>query len=138
MPQYDSPSLVTQFLSGDILLFWKTASGGVRTIIGSDLAVALQALMSFNDTVSFVSGNITLTTQTMVVANSAAPFTITLPASASNAGKRYTIVNKGAGVITVARSGADTIGGATSLTLAQYHGYDFKADGVDTWYQIGQ
>lgn len=138
MPQYNTPAAIASLLGPDIVLIWQTSSGAVKTITGQNLANSLQALMAFNDTVTFITSNTLLSTQQMVVANSGSTFTLTLPTASSNQGRRYTIVNKGAGVVTVARTGSDTIGGATSLTLAQYHAYTFESDGVGVWFQLGQ
>ena len=136
MPQYNMPALITELIGGDIILVWQTSSGAVKTITGQDLADSLQALMEFNDTVTFVTSNLMLSNQQFVVANSGATFTITLPAAIDNEGRRYNIVNKGVGIVTIARSGTDTIGGVTSLTLAQYHGYTFESDGQGVWFVI--
>lgn len=138
MPQYNFPALITSLLGPDIVLIWQTSSGANKTVTAQNLATSLEALMSFNDTVTFVTSNLMLSTQQMVVANSGSTFTISLPAAIDNPGRRFTIVNKGAGVVTIARTGTDTIGGATSLTLAQYHGYTFESDGQGVWFQIGQ
>lgn len=69
-------------------------------------------------------------------------FTATLPL-ASLAGKGKEIVFKkidaSANDMTVARSGADTIDGATSRVLgAQYDYLRLVSDGVNRWHQIGQ
>ncbi len=132
------PALIAALLGGDIVLVWQTSSGTVKTITAQDLADSLQALMEFNDTVTFITSNRLLSDEQMVVANSASPFTLTLPTASAHEGQKYTITNKGAGTLTVARTGSDTIGGATSLTLAQYHAYTFQSDGVGVWMQIGQ
>jgi len=68
----------------------------------------------------------------------ASGITITLP-SATYKGKIYFIkkVDAGAGAVTVARSGSDTIEGATSVTLSsQYSSVTLMADGTSTWYKI--
>lgn len=138
MPQYNAPAISVIVAGNDIVLFWQTASGAVKTITGQNLANSLQQLMTFTDAVTFIASNTLLSTEQMVVANSGAAFTITLPSAIANQGRRYTIVNKGAGVLTVSRSGSDTIGGATSLTLAQYHSFIFQSDGQGVWFQISQ
>jgi len=132
------PALITELLGEDIVLVWQDASGANKTITGQDLATSLQALMNPDETVTFITSNTLLSDEQIVVANSGAPFTITLPTAMDHEGQRYTIVNKGAGTLTVARTGSDTIGGATSLTLAQYHGYSFISDGQGVWFQVGQ
>lgn len=66
--------------------------------------------------------------------------TITLPAANANNGRIIRIVkaDNGAGAITVARAGADTIEGATSLSLAtQYKKCILISDGSSNWYDFG-
>lgn len=131
------PAIITQLIAGDIILVWQTSSGAVKTITGQDLADSLQALMEFNDTVALVTSNLMLSNQKMVVANSGSTFTITLPAAIDNEGRRYTIVNKGAGTVTIARTGTDTIGATTSVALEQWQTSIFESDGQGVWFQMG-
>lgn len=64
--------------------------------------------------------------------------TITLPAATVGATFRVGIVNAGAGIVTVARAGADTIGtGLTSLKLASNQGAFFQSDGTSKFYVVG-
>lgn len=66
-------------------------------------------------------------------------FTVTLPSAAANANASIWVTNNGSGVVTVARSGSDTIGLATSQTLkpaaagAQGDALAFVSDGVSNW-----
>lgn len=136
MPQYNMPALITQLIGGDIILVWQTSSGAVKTIVAQDLATSLEAMMNLNDSVTFITSNTLLSNQQMVVANSGAPFTISLPAAVSFQGKSYKIFNKGAGLLTVQRTGTDTIAGVTSLTIPQYSGILVEADGQNTWFRI--
>lgn len=146
MPQYNSPTLgtATVVVAGDYLLFWKTALAGNQQITMQNLATSLQGLMTFSDTVSILTSNTTLDgTYQMVVGNSGAGFNLTLPAAVSYPGKRYRIVNKGAGAVTLLRTGGDTIaagagGAVTSLAIAQYYGYEVISDGVSMWYVMGK
>jgi hypothetical protein len=137
MPQYNAPDLITQLIAGDLVLVWQTSSGANRTITGADLADSIKDLIDFNDTVSVVAASTLLSNEEFVVANSGAGFTISLPSSVANPGKVYTISNKGAAAVTIARTGTDFIGGTTSVALAQYHSNDFRSDGEGVWHQIG-
>jgi hypothetical protein len=67
-------------------------------------------------------------------------FTVTLPAAASNLNKQIWVVNNGTGTITIGRTGADTVGLATSQTLnpgatatTQGDAMVFTADGISNW-----
>jgi hypothetical protein len=61
-------------------------------------------------------------------------FTVTLPAAASNANAIIDVKNVGTTTITIGRTGADTIDGATSQSLVlQYQSYTFISDGTN-WF----
>jgi hypothetical protein len=140
MPQYNDPALglTSAVAANDLFLFWVDAVSGNKGILGSDLAAALKALMTFVDDPVIVTTNTTLTgAYSFVIANSGAGITITLPSANAFPGQRFRIANKGAGNLTVARSGSDTISGNTSVTLAQYKAYEFESDGAGVWYQFG-
>ena len=65
-----------------------------------------------------------------VLCNSASAFTVTLPAAASNTGRRYHIKNINTGIITVDGDGSETIDGATTATLAtQFEAITIMCDG---------
>lgn len=89
--------------------------------------VATSSSVAFGTTDSTVNGT-----------GGAGGITITLPAA--NSAGQICIVRKvdgGAGVVTVARAGSDTIQGATSLTLAaQYDHCVLQSDGAGTWYRV--
>lgn len=140
MPAYNSPSYgtATALAVADVILFWSAALTGNQVISAQDMATSLQGMMDFADSPQFVTNNTTLdSTYDLVIANSGSAINITLPAAVSNAGRRYRIANKGAGALSVLRSGGDTIGGGTSASLAQYDAFEFISDGVDTWFQFG-
>ena len=61
-------------------------------------------------------------------------FTITLPAASGVTGIIYNIKNVGTGTITVDGSGAETIDGATTVSLsAQYDCITIQCDGSTWW-----
>lgn len=66
-------------------------------------------------------------------------FTVTLPDASDNPDAVIAVVNNGSGTITIARTGADTIGLATSQTLnpsggaAQGDSMTFHSDGISNW-----
>lgn len=74
-----------------------------------------------------------------LVAITSGTFTVTLPAASANSSKPIAVVNNGTGTITIGRTGADTIGLATSQTLnpatasAQGDSMTFISDGVSNW-----
>lgn len=79
------------------------------------------------------AGNYTLVAADFyVVYTGAGGNTFTLPA-ATTAGRTYKIKNVGAGSLTVARAGSDTIDGATSLTLLTKESKMLIANGVSDW-----
>lgn len=76
-------------------------------------------------TYSAVAGDFVLATGT---------FTVTLPAAASNTNAEINVKNVSTGVITIGRTGADTIDGATSQSLAtQYQSMTLVSDGTNWW-----
>ena len=58
-------------------------------------------------------------------------YTITLPTAASQTGRRFVIRNSGTGTITIGRTGAETIAGATSQTLAGYGHLEVISNGTN-------
>jgi len=120
-------------LAADYITFFRNSDSVMKTTTMQQLAELLQSLGNLNLSVTVLSGNTTLTTQQMVVANSAGVFNITLPASSLVVGRGYRIFNKGAGTVTILQNGSDTIAGATSLTLAQYASATLYSDGLGMW-----
>jgi hypothetical protein len=140
MPQYNGPALITELLAADIILVWQDSSAANKTIEFSDLVTSVQALLSKEDTVNILSSNTTLDdSYQFVVCNSGGTFTIVLPDASDNPGLKFGISNKGAGTVTVQRTGGDVIaaGGAVgaTTTVTQYNSYTFQSDGVDSWFR---
>lgn len=72
-----------------------------------------------------------------VLASTASGWTLTIPASSANKGRSIRVkkVSADANVLTIARSGSDTIDGATSQTITiQYNEMELTADGGTGWY----
>ena len=141
MPQYNSYPVATTIAAADLILFWNTASSINKIISFQDLAEAVNDFLPKVDDVSIISSNTTLdSTFEFVVGNSGGSFTITLPSAVSNPGLRFRVANKGAGDITMARTGGDVIAGAGSVgatsTISQYEAFDFESDGVNTWFSL--
>jgi hypothetical protein len=66
----------------------------------------------------------------IVLCNSAAAITVTLPAVASSTGRKYTIININTGVVTIDGNLAETINGVSSYDLvAQYTGISLSCNG---------
>ena len=74
----------------------------------------------------------------LILANSTGgALTVTLPLAATMTGRVVTVkrVNGGGNNVTIARSGSDTLDGATSLTLSsQYQSYTLQSDGSAGWW----
>jgi len=141
MPQYNSYPVATTIAAADLILFWNTASSINKIISFQDLAEAVNDFLPKVDDVSIISSNTTLSNSyEFVVANSGGSFNITLPSAASNPGLRFRIGNKGAGTVTILRSGSDAIAksgaSSTSTPITQYQAFDFESDGVNTWFAL--
>lgn len=138
MPQYNSYALITELLAADIVLVYKDSTGSNKTITAQNFANSVRDLMDKKLTVTVVSGSVTLDgDDEFIVANSGAVFTITLPDSADFPGKPFYISNKGAGTVTVAATGTDTIAGDASIELAQYKSGIFIPDGLGMYHWFG-
>lgn len=91
--------------------------------------------------ISAKSGNYTLLTADN---GKLLPFTATgtltlLTAASVGSTYRIGVVNAGAGIVTVARAGGDTIdGGLTSVKLAPGQGVFLQSDGTSKWYTVGR
>lgn len=72
--------------------------------------------------------------------NSSSAVTVTLPVSSStDAAKEYIIIRSGTGVVTINRSGSDTIDGTTNTSVTLNTQYDrtiILNDGAGIWYTI--
>lgn len=138
MPQYNVPALITSLVAADIILAWQTAAGANKTITFADFVDSIEAEFNYYQTTTEINGNTVLDdTYQLVVANSGSALTVTLPAAVNYVGKTFSITNIGAGTVTVERSGSDTIGSATSVSIVQYKGSDFKAVASGIWIQMG-
>lgn len=83
------------------------------------------------------TGAYTLTGNDYVVNCTSGTFTVTLPTAVGRAGQDYVIKNSGAGTITIATTSAQTIDGASTITLSvQYGGKRLQSDGAN-WIVIG-
>ena len=87
-----------------------------------------------------VAAGFNLTKETMYLCTGAGGITGTLPSAASNYGKTYCVlkIDAAAGVVTVARAGADLINGAVSVPVTNQWDYVWLwCDGVSNWYVVG-
>ena len=68
--------------------------------------------------------------QQAIITCTSGTFTVTLPTAVGATGQEYIIRNGGAGTITIACNGAETINGAATLAMAtQYMTYTLMSDG---------
>jgi hypothetical protein len=78
----------------------------------------------------------TATNDDRVIDCTTGTYTITLPTAASQTGRTFIIRNSGTGTITIGRTGAETISGATSQTLAGYGYLQVVSNGTN-WLVLG-
>lgn len=138
MPQVNDSNFTNKTpVAADYAPWIQDADGVAYTATMQQLATLFASLASLNSTVSVVSISTVLTTQQLLVVNSAGATNQTLPANALNTGRGFYIFNKGAGSVTILPNGTDTIAGAASLVLAQYESVLLKADGLGMWAAFG-
>ena len=73
----------------------------------------------------------TATNDDRVIDCTSGTYTVTLPTAASQTGRTFIIRNSGTGTITIGRTGAETIAGATSQTLAGYGQLEVISNGTN-------
>lgn len=120
-------------LAADYAPFVRDSDGVLKTVTMQQLADLVMSLSSLNLSVTVISAPQALTTEQMVEFNSAGALAIDLPASSLNTGRGYHLFSVGAGAVTITPNGADTIGGAANLVLAQYESALIRADGLGGW-----
>lgn len=107
-----------------------TGAATLTTVTATSVSIAGHLVGTHNTTAK--SAIYTAVANDFVVANGT--FTVTLPAASANTNAIIDIKNVGAGVITVGRTGSDTIDGATTQTLSvQYQSFTFISDGAN-WF----
>lgn len=87
-----------------------------------------------------VAAAFNLAKETLYLCTGAGGIAGTLPLAANNYGKTYCVIkiDAAAGVVTVARAGADLINGAVSVPVTNQWDYVWLwSDGVSNWYVVG-
>ena len=123
-------------VADDYIPVVRDSDNTVKTTTMRQLAVLMAALGSQNVTVTTTAISSVLSDEQMLVVTAAGATNQELPASSLNAGKTYYITNKGAGTVTVLPNGSDTIGGAASISLAQYATATLRSDGLGMWHRF--
>jgi hypothetical protein len=85
---------------------------------------------------SAVSTTYTVNTENYLVDCVSGTFTVTLPTAVGIAGQIFVIKNSGAGTITVATTGGQTIDGLSTRTLIQYGSLYIQSDNTN-WDIVG-
>lgn len=82
-----------------------------------------------------ITSNTTLDETYLVVLCDASggAFVVTLPAVASNTGRRYYIKNLSANAVTIDGNGSETIDSETTIVLSQYETYNIVSDSSAWW-----
>ena len=87
-----------------------------------------------NQTFLEVTESTTLTSyRYMVMCNSATDITVTLPAANTMINKNFIIYNAGAGNVTIACTGTETLQGSASFPMLQYESLPVLSNGTN-WY----
>lgn len=99
---------------------WQTFNGTAATTVS---AIGAGGAVQFPYLDATSTGNLALTAYHYTVNYTSGSYTVTLPSATTTAsaagvtGRIYNIKNSGIGIITIARSGTDTIDGSTSITI---------------------
>lgn len=101
------------------------------TIATADLAAG--AVTPIKQSAGYVAKTAlyTPTNDDRVIDCTSGTYTITLPTAVSQSGRTFIIRNSGTGTITIGRTGAETIAGATTQTLAGYGFIEVVSDGAN-------
>lgn len=125
-------------LNGEVGALTLVAGAGITiTPVGTNITIAsvsspggLWNVVSKNSAYAAVAGD-------MVIADTTAPFTVTLPLASANSGKSIRVkkVTADVNTITVAISGADLIDGQATQTFnSQYTDLEVTSDGGTNWW----
>ena len=104
--------------------------------VGSSLVTVAQPLSTTSGRLKNIqvkTANYTLvSTDHIIVGNSASTFTLTLPAASSNTSREFIIKNKNTGIVTVDATALGQIDGQNTTTVAAYSAITLISDGT-TW-----
>ena len=107
--------------------------GNSQTFTGTNTFSGVVTLNGLKLNVRTVTDSTTIaTTDDILVCNKATAMTVTLIA-ATGTEQRFYIKNIGAGDVTVARAGSDTIDGETSQTVSQYACLEIVDSSTGVW-----
>jgi len=120
----------TDALIGSVLLATeaeaKTGTNASDAVTPATLRSAIAGATTITDTYD------TLVTDSVIYCNKATPFTVTLIAAATaGANKRVTLLNIGAGLVTVEGNAAETLSGELNISLAQYEAVTLDCNGTN-------
>ena len=107
---------------------------GTETITGAKTFSGLLTNTSGRlKNISVKTANYTLiSTDHIIVGNSASAFTLTLPAASSNSSREFIIKNKGTATVTIDATGLGLVDGQNTTTVTQYSAITLISDGT-TW-----
>lgn len=107
-------------------------------IVGSKLANG--AITPIKQSAGYVAKTAlyTPTNDDRIIDCTSGTYTVTLPTAASQTGRTFIIRNSGTGVITIGRTGSETIAGAASQALAGYGFLEVVSNGTNWLVACGQ
>lgn len=130
MPQFGSYPIVASIELADTILILRDSDGTVVQISFEDFLASINANTNGALKVTYLNADTVLDpTMGFVVVNSGSNVTLTLPLAAASAGIAFSVLNKGAGHVTIDASGSDTIAGQAAVTLLQYESAVLRSDG---------
>lgn len=110
---------------------------GVNTGAPSSTVHIVGSLATNITTISSGPSNLSASHSYILANAGSGGFTINLPTASGAVGRIYNIkkIDSTSGVVTISRTGGDTIDGAISVTLTvQYEALTFASDGSSSWY----
>ncbi len=134
---YDTDVQAVKFDNGTTLATLGGSSVATPTVTGT----VTSYVPVVQSSVLATSSNYTVTTtdgyDTLLVTTGASNITITLPAVASNAGRRLAIkkIDSGVGTVTVTPNGGTIEGASSNVIRVQYSSIEIISDGIN-WYAL--
>jgi hypothetical protein len=137
MPQLSSYPAITELAIADVLLVWSDAESAVKTISVENAVSELKRFMDTSLTIDEFATNATLATERLVVSNSGAGVTLTLPEADERLGERIYIANRGTNLLTLEPDTGETINGLAELDLSPNEGVVIISLGNGLWQTFG-
>lgn len=137
MPQAGSYPAITTLAEDDILFAWQESSDSFKTILVSDAVSELKRLADPALAVAEFSANADIETERIIVGNSGASITLTLPNAEDRIGELIYIANRGTAGVTVEPQSGETINAAADIEISPNEGIVIISLGNGLWQTFG-